>query len=78
MHFLPISILENKSLLTRKFNIWCGNAFFMHVFQFQKLVETKIKVKKSLADDFDTIRALDAVLDLINLSNKELRTKPQV
>ncbi|XP_071535122.1 probable cysteine--tRNA ligase, mitochondrial [Panulirus ornatus] len=43
----------------------------------QKLVETRFKVKKSLADDFDTIRALDAVLDLVNLGNKELRTKSQ-
>ncbi|XP_042224194.1 probable cysteine--tRNA ligase, mitochondrial isoform X2 [Homarus americanus] len=39
----------------------------------QKLVETRVKVKKSLADDFDTVRALDAVMDLINLGNKELQ-----
>ncbi|XP_053648874.1 cysteine--tRNA ligase, mitochondrial isoform X2 [Cherax quadricarinatus] len=43
----------------------------------QKLVETRFKVKRSLADDFDTVRALDAVLDLINLGNKELQKKPQ-
>ncbi|XP_069164926.1 probable cysteine--tRNA ligase, mitochondrial isoform X2 [Procambarus clarkii] len=43
----------------------------------QKLVETRMKVKKLLADDFDTVRALYAVLDLINLGNKELQKKPQ-
>lgn len=44
----------------------------------QKLAETRAKVKKSLADDMDTVRAFDAVLELIALGNKELQTKPQV
>ncbi|XP_037774063.1 cysteine--tRNA ligase, mitochondrial-like [Penaeus monodon] len=43
----------------------------------KKLAETRSKVKKSLADDMDTVRAFDAVLELIALGNKELQTKPQ-
>lgn len=62
---------------------WCPVKFLMTFivianFFSQKLAETRAKVKKSLADDMDTVRAFDAVLELIALGNKELQTKPQV
>lgn len=42
-----------------------------------KLVETSAKVKRLLADDFDTARAVDAVMELITFGNKELKKQPQ-
>ncbi|KAK4318430.1 hypothetical protein Pmani_010567 [Petrolisthes manimaculis] len=43
----------------------------------QKLSETRLKVKRSLADDFDTVKAVDAVMELVSLGNKELQKKPE-
>ncbi|KAK3860994.1 hypothetical protein Pcinc_032989 [Petrolisthes cinctipes] len=43
----------------------------------QKLSETRLKVKRSLADDFDTVKAVDAVIDLVSLGNKELQKKAE-
>lgn len=41
-------------------------------------MDTKLKVRKSLADDFDTVKAVDAVLELVSFGNKELQKKPEV
>ncbi|XP_068124146.1 probable cysteine--tRNA ligase, mitochondrial [Hyperolius riggenbachi] len=38
------------------------------------LNETKLNVKAALADDFDTLRAVDAVMDLIHHGNQQLKT----
>ncbi|XP_072268105.1 probable cysteine--tRNA ligase, mitochondrial isoform X2 [Pyxicephalus adspersus] len=38
------------------------------------LNETKVNVKAALADDFDTLRAVDAVMDLIHHGNRQLKT----
>ncbi|XP_075056116.1 putative cysteine--tRNA ligase, mitochondrial [Mixophyes fleayi] len=40
----------------------------------QSLNETKLNVKAALADDFDTLRAVDAVMDLIHHGNRQLKT----
>ncbi|KAM3935886.1 putative cysteine--tRNA ligase, mitochondrial [Leptodactylus fuscus] len=40
----------------------------------QRLNETKVNVKAAFADDFDTLRAVDAVLDLIHHGNRQLKT----
>ncbi|KAM5181856.1 putative cysteine--tRNA ligase, mitochondrial [Mantella aurantiaca] len=40
----------------------------------QSLNETKVNVKAALADDFDTLRAVDAVMDLIHHGNRQLKT----
>ncbi|KAG0727966.1 putative cysteine--tRNA ligase, mitochondrial [Chionoecetes opilio] len=42
-----------------------------------KLVETRSRVKWALADDFDTVRAVEAVMELISLGNRELKKQPQ-
>ncbi|XP_063849931.1 probable cysteine--tRNA ligase, mitochondrial [Scylla paramamosain] len=42
-----------------------------------KLVETRARVRRSLADDFDTARAVEAVMDLITLGNRELKKQSQ-
>lgn len=38
------------------------------------LNKTKVNVKAALADDFDTLRAVDAVMDLIHHGNRQLKT----
>lgn len=70
-----VKTIKNFRLMSSKIldDIYCNCNFFS-----QKLAETRAKVKKSLADDMDTVRAFDAVLELIALGNKELQTKPQV
>ncbi|XP_056411734.1 probable cysteine--tRNA ligase, mitochondrial isoform X4 [Hyla sarda] len=40
----------------------------------QSLNETKVNVKAAFADDFDTLRAVDAVMDLIHHGNRQLKT----
>ncbi|XP_044143901.1 probable cysteine--tRNA ligase, mitochondrial isoform X1 [Bufo gargarizans] len=40
----------------------------------QRLTETRVNVKAALADDFDTLRAVDAVMDLIHHGNRQLKT----
>ncbi|XP_063809237.1 probable cysteine--tRNA ligase, mitochondrial isoform X2 [Pseudophryne corroboree] len=40
----------------------------------QSLNETKLNVKAAFADDFDTLRAVDAVMDLIHHGNRQLKT----
>ncbi|XP_066435899.1 probable cysteine--tRNA ligase, mitochondrial [Eleutherodactylus coqui] len=40
----------------------------------QSLNETKLIVKAAFADDFDTLRAVDAVMDLIHHGNRQLKT----
>lgn len=40
----------------------------------RSLNETKVNVKAALADDFDTLRAVDAVMDLIHHGNRQLKT----
>ncbi|KAM4701287.1 putative cysteine--tRNA ligase, mitochondrial [Discoglossus pictus] len=39
----------------------------------QRLNETKVSVKAAFADDFDTPRAVDAVMDLIHHGNRQLK-----
>ncbi|OCT95379.1 hypothetical protein XELAEV_18013067mg [Xenopus laevis] len=39
----------------------------------QRLNETKVNVKAAFSDDFDTPRAVDAVLDLIHHGNRQLK-----
>ncbi|XP_075708622.1 putative cysteine--tRNA ligase, mitochondrial isoform X2 [Rhinoderma darwinii] len=40
----------------------------------QSLNETKVNVKAAFADDFDTLRAVNAVMDLIHHGNRQLKT----
>ncbi|XP_069826872.1 probable cysteine--tRNA ligase, mitochondrial [Dendropsophus ebraccatus] len=40
----------------------------------QSLNETKVNVKAAFADDFDTLQAVDAVMDLIHHGNRQLKT----
>lgn len=40
----------------------------------QSLNETKVNVKAAFADDFDTLRAVDAIMDLIHHGNRQLKT----
>uniref|UniRef100_A0A8C5M474 cysteine--tRNA ligase n=1 Tax=Leptobrachium leishanense TaxID=445787 RepID=A0A8C5M474_9ANUR len=39
----------------------------------ESLNETKLNVKAAFADDFDTLRAVDAVMDLIHHGNRQLK-----
>ncbi|XP_048197045.1 probable cysteine--tRNA ligase, mitochondrial isoform X2 [Perognathus longimembris pacificus] len=43
----------------------------------ERLARTKRAVKAALADDFDTPRAVDAILDLVHHGNRQLRAGPQ-
>ncbi|CAL4062974.1 unnamed protein product, partial [Meganyctiphanes norvegica] len=44
----------------------------------QALADARIRISRSLADDFDTVRAMDAVMDLIAVVNKQFKTPLKV
>lgn len=44
----------------------------------ESLNKTKVNVKAALADDFDTLRAVDAVMDLIHHGNRQLKAVSKV
>lgn len=41
-------------------------------------MDTRLKVQQSLADDFNTVKAVEAVLELVSFGNKELQKKHEV
>ena len=43
-----------------------------------RLGHTKAAVQAALADDFDTVRAVDAVMDLVHHGNRQLKAATEV